>query len=104
MSDLDRCSQCSSVHLVRRLGELECRDCGAVVPPAPDDPAGGADSGGALRGAGVPATQAGSSPELSAEVAQALERVLGRGLASQSAQLPHGAVAKTAGRPRAVTG
>jgi hypothetical protein len=30
MNDLDRCSVCGSVHLVRRLGEVECRDCGAV--------------------------------------------------------------------------
>ena len=33
MAELDRCSQCSSVHLVKRLGEVECRDCGAIVPP-----------------------------------------------------------------------
>lgn len=33
VADLDRCSQCSSVHLVKRLGEVECRDCGAIVPP-----------------------------------------------------------------------
>jgi hypothetical protein len=25
---------CGSVHLVRRLGEAECRDCGAVGQPA----------------------------------------------------------------------
>ena len=30
-ADLDRCPECSSVHLVRRLGEVECRDCGAVA-------------------------------------------------------------------------
>jgi len=36
-SDLDRCRQCGSVHLVRRLGEVECRDCGMTV--APDMPA-----------------------------------------------------------------
>ena len=33
VAELDRCSQCSSVHLVKRLGEVECRDCGAIVPP-----------------------------------------------------------------------
>ena len=32
-ADLDRCSHCSSVHLVKRLGEVECRDCGTIVPP-----------------------------------------------------------------------
>src|SRR5262249_58358478 len=29
-ADLDTCAVCSSVRLVRRLGEVECRDCGAV--------------------------------------------------------------------------
>jgi hypothetical protein len=33
MADLDRCPVCASVRLVRRLGEAECRDCGAVRPP-----------------------------------------------------------------------
>jgi hypothetical protein len=33
MADLDRCPVCSSARLVRRLGETECRDCGAVRPP-----------------------------------------------------------------------
>jgi hypothetical protein len=33
-SELDRCQVCGSVHLVRRLGEVECRDCGAVGQPA----------------------------------------------------------------------
>ena len=32
-ADLDKCRQCGSVHLVRRLGEVECRDCGMTVPP-----------------------------------------------------------------------
>jgi hypothetical protein len=32
--ELDRCHVCGSVHLVRRLGEVECRDCGAVGLPA----------------------------------------------------------------------
>lgn len=29
-SELDTCQVCGSIHLVRRLGEVECRDCGAV--------------------------------------------------------------------------
>jgi hypothetical protein len=39
-SEFDRCRVCSSVRLVRRLGEVECRDCGAVGQVAharPDD-------------------------------------------------------------------
>jgi hypothetical protein len=31
IADLDRCRECTSVHLVRRLGEVECRDCGSVA-------------------------------------------------------------------------
>ena len=67
-SELDQCSQCSSVHLVKRLGEVECRDCGAIMPPsgepgrpglADDEPAGaergGAGSGGPGRGGAAPA-------------------------------------------------
>jgi hypothetical protein len=121
MADLDRCSQCSSVHLVRRLGEVECRDCGAIVPPAIDDLAGsglgnsgslgGAGSpggAGSLGGAGVP-DRAGLSPGLSEEVAKALERVLGRSPVSQSVQSAHGteparsAEPEAAARPPAVT-
>ena len=70
-ADLDKCRQCGSMHLVRRLGEVECRDCGMTVPPdsAPSlaaEPVGP----GAIR-----------APGLSEEVAKALERVLGRGAA-----------------------
>lgn len=113
MADLDRCSRCSSVHLVKRLGEVECRDCGAVV--APEDsadaeyaggarmldgelagPAGLAASGGTagpagsglgeawLQGAGPAGSD--RSPDLSEEVARALDRVLGQSLVSQSIQ------------------
>ncbi|HEY1322695.1 MAG TPA: hypothetical protein VGF32_20730, partial [Streptosporangiaceae bacterium] len=32
-ADLDQCSRCGSVRLVRRLGEVECRDCGFVLAP-----------------------------------------------------------------------
>lgn len=63
-SDLDRCSVCGSVRLVRRLGEVECRDCGAVGQPTA-----GGDS--------PPDLMAGTSPDLAAEVEKALARVLG---------------------------
>ncbi len=64
-ADLDRCRECGSVRLVRRLGEVECRECGFVVPPD-----------GSLGGS-VPAA-GGQAPGLAEEVAQALDRVLGR--------------------------
>ena|SRR5215467_10645596 len=81
-ADMDKCRQCASVHLVRRLGEVECRDCGAVVSPAPEPAAltGREVPGAVLLAAGpgesVPGARA---PGLSEEVALALERVLGRG-------------------------
>jgi ribosomal protein L40E len=82
MADLARCPRCGSVHLVRRLGEVECRDCGTIVPPSAGpgegeplaEPAGSAGPG-----------PGGGAPDLSEEVARALDRVLGRGLVSQSA-------------------
>jgi hypothetical protein len=68
VTDLDRCALCASIHLVRRLGEAECRDCGAV----------GADAAGS--GAGPVVVDAGPpvSPGLAEEVEQALARVLRR--------------------------
>jgi hypothetical protein len=111
-ADLDRCPVCSSVKLVRRLGEAECRDCGSVRPPAASalpghlavlatagrgvavgggSGAGTSGSGGSggsgcgSSGSGRFGNPAGAGPgesaamqELSAEVEQALARVLGR--------------------------
>jgi ribosomal protein L40E len=102
MADLARCPRCGSVHLVRRLGEVECRDCGTIVPPSagPGAAPGGEGLAGEALGGEVPEALAGEalegevaltevaggpSPDLSEEVARALERVLGRGLVSQSA-------------------
>lgn len=85
-AELDRCPVCQSAHLVRRLGEVECRDCGYVREPgseaadvarapspdppprpAPEDPSpgGGLDFGDTPQG-------------LAEEVELALARVLGR--------------------------
>ena len=64
-AELDRCGGCGSMRLVRRLGEVECRQCGRVRVPA----AGPGESGGTGRP---------GSEGLAAEVARALDRVLGR--------------------------
>jgi hypothetical protein len=64
MSDLDRCPVCSSVHLVRRLGEAECRDCGSV----PHDGA----------GVGLAGPESEAATGLARDVELALARVLGR--------------------------
>lgn len=67
-SDLDRCGNCGTAHLVRRLGEVECRDCGHVR-------ASGAPAGG---------QEAAPSADLAEDVARALDRVLGRPGASRA--------------------
>ncbi len=59
VADLDPCPRCASTQLTRHLGETRCRSCGW----AGGDP-GGSDT--AVR----------PDPELSAEVAAAVERVL----------------------------
>jgi hypothetical protein len=89
--ELDRCPVCSSVHLVRRLGEVECRDCGHVREPA-GGPVGVGPVPGAVSGAPSPGPAPGElpgvvpgrdpgfgeTPGLAEEVELALERVLGR--------------------------
>jgi ribosomal protein L40E len=83
-ADMDKCGQCGSAHLVRRLGEVECRDCGTVISPA-EVPAEGPALLSAPPAAGPPAAgpgeraATGRAPGLSEEVALALERVLRRG-------------------------
>ncbi|MEV0229657.1 hypothetical protein [Nonomuraea sp. NPDC050786] len=61
--DLDSCSTCGSSALICRLGEVECRSCGAVRLARSD----------ALTAPAVT-----PPPGLSAEVEAALNRVLGR--------------------------
>lgn len=64
--DLDRCEVCSSIHLVRRLGEVECRECGSVGQAA----AAASTADDALGAAGAESS-------LAEEVERALSRVLG---------------------------
>jgi hypothetical protein len=94
LAELDRCPVCLSAHLVRRLGEVECRDCGYVRDPGgassgaglvPGVPTGAAGSGGAAPDAGSPCEgeprpepDFGETPGLAEEVELALARVLGR--------------------------
>ena len=71
VTDLDRCALCASVRLVRRLGEVECRDCGAIGAQAADSAADNLTVGGDDSAAdAVPAG-------LAEDVEQALARVLG---------------------------
>lgn len=64
-ADLDRCPACSGVRLVRRLGEVECRDCGHVP-----------QAGAPLQSPAGREPATGTAPGLAEEVAQALDRVL----------------------------
>ena len=106
MAELDRCPVCASAHLVRRLGEVECRDCGFVSEPTGErGPSGGGTAGGIAdetaaagsaaeaaaggpdrmvsdsAGTGIVVGLAGDedpTPGLAEEVERALARVLGR--------------------------
>jgi len=64
-AELESCSRCASVHLIRRLGQVECLDCGLTREPE-----------AALVSAGNPVA---ASPDaaLAAEVGRALDRLLG---------------------------
>jgi hypothetical protein len=65
-ADLDRCEFCASIHLVRRLGEVECRECGSVGQAV-------AAASTAEDAVGV----TGAESSLAEEVERALSRVLG---------------------------
>jgi hypothetical protein len=99
-SDLDRCPVCASAHLVRRLGEVECRDCGSVRPSAAPalpghlartasvagEPAGRPRQTASRGGGDVAATGSGAADGLAREVEAALARVLGRTAGSGAAR------------------
>jgi len=65
-ADLDRCGVCASVRLIRRLGEVECRECGAV----------GESAVRSVMSLGVVPAEDATAPGLAEEVEQALARVL----------------------------
>jgi DnaJ-class molecular chaperone len=71
-ADLEHCARCHSAHLIRRLGQVECLDCGLVrEPEASLIPVGGGEAD-----VGAPAR---ADADLADEVGRALERLLGRG-------------------------
>jgi len=73
-ADLESCASCGSVHLIRRLGQVECLDCGLVREPAATlVPAGRDDAEG-----GAATADSGSDAALAEEVGRALDRLLGR--------------------------
>jgi len=73
--ELESCARCASVHLIRRLGQVECLDCGLVREPVL------ADATLVSAGNPVPPAQRGldrSDAALAEEVGRALDRLLGR--------------------------
>jgi len=75
MAELDQCPVCGGVHLVRRLGEIECRDCGMVRDPGDSVPEPLAVSADPVPSAG-PGDRA-AAGTLAEDVERALDRVLG---------------------------
>ena len=69
LTDLSRCARCGSVHLIRRLDQVECLDCRLIRDAEPELQA--ADSP-------VPSAPRAASTDLAAEVSRALDKVLGR--------------------------
>jgi len=68
---LEHCAQCRSAHLIRRLGQVECLDCGLVrEPEASLVPVGRPDS--------APSAPGPADATLADEVGRALDRLLGR--------------------------
>jgi hypothetical protein len=74
-AELESCSRCASVHLIRRLGQVECLDCGLVREPEAVLNL-GLVSAARSRSAGTSAGR--SDAALAEEVGRALDRLLGR--------------------------
>jgi hypothetical protein len=93
-AELERCTKCRSAHLIRRLGQVECLDCGLVrepeavlnpglnpgpnpgLDPGPLVPVGGPDAAGRVPAGSRPPGAA--DAVLADEVSRALDRILGR--------------------------
>lgn len=74
-AELESCSRCASAHLIRRLGQVECLDCGLVrEPEAVRTP--GLVPAARLRSASIAAGRPDAA--LAEEVGRALARLLGR--------------------------
>jgi hypothetical protein len=90
-ADLDRCAVCASVHLVRRLGEAECRDCGsvgqAIVAATLSDDA-HAGPGGPIGSLEPAAAQDTTTDEAMSSLAEEVEQALSRVLRNSSPRPP----------------
>ena len=86
LADLMRCVRCGSAYLIRRLDQVECLNCRLIRDAAPDPaatqappaaPSPSASSSPSAPPAHESSAAPGSGSALAAEVARALERVLG---------------------------
>ena len=79
-AELQSCARCGSLHLIRRLDQVECLDCRLVRDAIPDGaiPDGGKAPADAGPGSTVPGDTVPGDTGLAAEVARALDRILGK--------------------------
>jgi hypothetical protein len=86
LADLTRCVRCGNAYLIRRLDQVECLECRLIRDAAPDPvatpaphapPAPPAHPAHPAHSATESPIAPGSGSGLAAEVARALERVLG---------------------------
>jgi hypothetical protein len=79
-AELERCAKCHSAHLIRRLGQVECLDCGLVREPEAVSlvPARAVGAGAATRVSARDRPPGAADTALADEVGRALDRLLGR--------------------------
>ena len=77
-AELERCAKCRSAHLIRRLGQVECLDCGLVREPEAVSAPGLVPVGGPDAARRAPVGTAPCDTALADEVSRALDRLLGR--------------------------
>jgi hypothetical protein len=94
-AELDACLNCGSVALVRRLGRTVCRDCES-------SPAAAGSAASATGGDPTVTTAGPVGDDLAAEVAAAIDRVLGRVPVVTSPRCPEEAVAQGGRRSSAM--
>ena len=96
VADLDRCQVCASIRLVRRLGEVECRECGNVGEPAAGNSVsdigamGGVTTPSSAQAAARPAELSAGPAEVAPGLAEEVERALAKVLRRTTRAAPIG--------------
>lgn len=97
--DLDHCSVCSATTLVRRLGQTVCRSCEASATAEFLAVESTMDRGLAIRLPAPGRHRRTDSRDLSADVASAIDRVLGRASSAGPAAPPPAVTSSTSAGP-----